>query len=265
MNSRILYLKIILIFSVLLPIRVAAYTFAPNLVTLRPVGSESSAFFRLNNKQMKAVAIEIVINECHKDIDGKIIQCKEAEEDFIVYPAQIVLMPGEEVGVQVRWIGEPDLTAERTYTIVSKQVPIPQKADEASSDSGARIKITVLINYEARIYVLPKGAKPEIVVESAIPRAQSKYAGENPAAEDASALEIICSNKGTAHKKMRAMSLILTPVDERGKPIKNKAVTLTVNDVPGLNTNLLAGGRRRFIIPWPAILPHGPINAILTE
>jgi hypothetical protein len=64
---------------------------------------------------------------------------------------------------------------------------------------------------------------------------------------------------------MKKMSFIITPVDKEGALIEKKAVTLTLKDVPSLKTNLLAGDRRLFIIPWPDNIPHGQIKVTLTE
>jgi len=124
------------------------------------------------------------------------ISGKEADDDFIIYPAQLVMVPGDEVGVQVRWIGEPALDAERAYTLVAREVPIPRKSGEESAPSvGIRVDITVLINYEVRIYVAPPGAKPKVVVESVTDRPPP--AGAGPAAS--TQLEIILANQGTTH------------------------------------------------------------------
>jgi P pilus assembly chaperone PapD len=261
-----LCLRIFLALAAVLPLRVAAYTFKPSIATLRPTGSDSSCFFKLENNEAKTSPIEITINECSKDLDGKTLQGKEAVDDFIIYPAQFVLMPGDEVGVQVRWIGEPSLKTERAYTIVAREAPMPRKADDESENDGkARVRINVLINYEGRIYVTPKGSKPDVAIESAVEQPRPAQADGISTNSEPAMLELICVNKGTAHKEMETVAFVLTPAGETSATTKKKAVILTTKDVPGLRTHLLSGDRRRFVFPRPVGLPAGPFEAGLRE
>jgi len=157
------YSHILVAVSVLLPLPALAYTVSPNLVLLRSRGAESSGFIQLENKGAKPAAVEITIHEVHKDLDGQAISGKAADDDFIIYPAQLVMVPGDEVGVQVRWIGELALDAERAYTLVAREVPIPRKSGEESEPSvGIRVDITVLMNYEVRIYVALREPSPRL-------------------------------------------------------------------------------------------------------
>ncbi len=167
MKPWILYCQILLALAVLLPLQAAAYSVAPSLVTLRSAGSGSSGFLRLENRATKPAAIQLTIHEHRKDLDGKTIRGAEADDDFIIFPAQLVMTPGDEVSVQVRWIGVPALATERAYTIVTEEVAIPRKAaGQADASAGVTIDITVLMNYEVRIYVTPPDAKAKMVVES---------------------------------------------------------------------------------------------------
>ncbi len=268
MKPWILYCQILLALAVLLPLPASAYSVTPSLLTLRTVGSGSSTFLHLANKAMKPVALEITIHEHRRDLDGKTIpiQGAEANDDFIIYPAQLVMMPGDEVSVQVRWIGEPALDSERAYTLVTREVPIPRKAaDQADDSTGARIEITVLTNYEVRIYVTPPGAKPKVVVESVAERTQAEPADEGPVGAASALLEVILANQGTARQVMTNMSLVFMPLDPAGKPLKQHAVTLAATKVPGMSSPLLAGDRRRLLIPRPAGLPAGPVRVTLSE
>ena len=264
MRSLTLSCRLLSTVAVVLPLRAGAYTVTPNLVALRPAGDESSAFLQLENKALKAAAVEITIQEHHKDIDGKTIGGKEADDDFIIYPSQLVMIPGDEIGVQLRWIGEPALSAERAYTFVTREVPIPRKAaEEPEPSTGIHVDITVLMNYEVRVYVTPPGAKPKVVVESVAERTQP--AGSGPDSAGSAQLEIILANQGTAHQAMANMALILVPLDPTGAPLTQRAVTLAARDFPAMKPHLLAGDRRRLLIPRPAGLPAGPVRVILSE
>lgn len=239
-----------------LPAQTLAYTVEPSVLKLGGSGGDSSAFLRLSNRAAKPVAIEIAINEFDRDLDGRGIVGREADEDFIVYPAQIILMPGDETSVQVRWIGEGVSNVERAFALTTREVSIPRKEQEPSDMSeGARLNVSVLTNYDVRIYVTPRGAKPNVTVEAT--NIQTQSAGN--------VLEITLANRGTAHHPLRDLSLVLMPLEPGGAGLRQSAVTLDAQDVPGMSAALLAGGRRRLLIPWPAALPAGSVRAIISE
>ena len=233
---------------------VGAYTVEPSLVSLRSSGSDSSTFFRLQNKTSKPTAIEITINEHRKDVDGNTVAGAAADDDFIVFPAQLVMVPGDEASVQVRWIGEGALPAERAYTLVTREVAVPRAMPVPEVTSGVRIGVTVLVNYEARIYVTPAGARPRLVVESV-----ADAVAEPPA------LEVVLANEGTAHQVLADANLLLVPSAPDGSQLRQQAVRLALRDLPGTRAHLLAGERRRLRIPRPASFPAGRVHVLLAQ
>src|SRR5688500_13175831 len=121
--------------SLWLPAQSFAYTVEPSVLKLGASGQDSSAFLRLSNRAAKPVAIEIAVNEFDRDLDGRGVLGPEADDDFIVYPAQVILMPGDETSVQVRWIGESVSTIERAFALTTREVAIPQK-EQQQADAG---------------------------------------------------------------------------------------------------------------------------------
>lgn len=246
--------------SLCLSVQALAYTVEPTTLRLGGSGGDSSAFLRLSNRAAKPVAVEIAINEFDRDLDGRGVLGREADDDFIIYPAQVILMPGDETNVQVRWIGEAGSKVERAFSLTTREVSIPRKDQEQSEaveagGEGARININVLTNYDVRIYVTPRGAKPKLTVEATNIRAQS----------DGNVLEVTLANQGTAHQPLRDLSLVLMPLEPGGASLRQSPVTLAARDVPGMSAALLAGGRRRLLIPWPAGLPAGSVRAVVSE
>ena len=231
-----------------------ASTLEPNLVSLRSSGSESSTFFRLQNRTSKPTAVEITINEHRKDVDGNTVAGPAADDDFIVFPAQLVMVPGDEASVQVRWIGEAALPAERAYTLVTREVAVPSAVPLPEVTSGFRIGVTVLMNYEARVYVTPAGARPRLVVKSV-----ADAVAEPPA------LEVVLANEGTAHQVLVDEYLLLAPSAPDGSPLRQQAVRVALRDLTGTRAHLLAGERRRLRIPRPASLPVGRVHVLLAQ
>lgn len=256
-------MRLWILLAVLLPLRLSAYTVSPSLLTLRTAGDGASAFVELANRSMQPVAVELTVHEHHRDLDGQGVTGKaEVGDDFIVYPSQLVLLPGDETSVQVRWIGEPAQAAERAYTLITREVPIPRTTPaEPESMEGVRLDITVLTNYAVRIYVTPPGAKPRVVVESITERAVAMDSGT----EETAQLEIILVNQGTARRSLADTPLVLLPLGPTGAPLSQKAVTLPAGSIPMLKSPVLAGERRRLLIPRPAGLPVGPVRVVLPE
>jgi P pilus assembly chaperone PapD len=155
--------------------------------------------------------------------------------------------------VQVRWIGPAALDTEHAYTVVTRQVPIPRAAADATEPAeGVHLDITVLMNYEVRVYVTPPGAKPKVVVESV---------ATVPGKADSDQLEIMLVNQGTARASLGGASLELRA--ERSLP--RNVITLPPGSLPALKTPILPGERRRLVVPRPSGLPPGPVRVSLVE
>lgn len=247
---------LLLAVSLWLPVQAPAYTVEPSVLRFGVSGGDSSAFLRVSNRAARPAAVEIVINEFGRDLDGRGVIGREADDDFIVYPAQIILMPGDETTVQVRWIGEAVKDVERAFTLTTREVPIPRKDQEQSDGGeGVRINVNVLTNYDVRLYVTPRGAKPKVTVEATRVSTQSER----------DQIEVTLANQGTAHHPMKDLSLVLMPLEPGGAALRQAPVTLAARDVSGMSAALLAGGRRRVLIPWPAGLPAGPVRVVLSS
>lgn len=236
----------------LFPAGLSAYTFSPSLITLAPYGNNSSAMYTLINTGDRIIPIDITIYELSKDIDGKTIQGMEVLDNFIVYPSQLLLKPNEKRSVQVRWVGDPSIPHEQSFTIFSREVPLPKTDAKKKKSEGATsfIFINVLMNYAGRLYVTPEDAKPEIIIDSVVTRRNELNKPE---------LVITCRNDGTRRGNLKTRRFMVTPVNKG----MGQKVELTLENVPGMASSILVNGKRRYIIPWPEEIPFGPVKVIL--
>lgn len=236
-------------------LHVWAYSFSPQLMMLTTNGDTSGGLFFLDNKNAKPVAIELSVHEHSKDLNGKGISGNAADQDFIVYPAQLILMPNEQATVQIKWVGTEPMQHERAFSVRSQQVEIPTPANQ---DKGINIGVTVLMNYEARLYVAPPSAKAALVVESVSER---RALPQEPSVSG-QVLDVILHNAGSRHADLSGLKLQLSQDSVKCKLGKN-CVQLDANTLANTKSHVLAGQRRHLVIARPSSLSDKPISIAL--
>ena len=215
-----------------------AFTLSPIVMDFAPTGREANQAFRVENDSEQRVAIQISMLKRDMELDGKEINA-DGDDDFIVHPSQILLGPKEAQTIRVKWIGDRKPTRELAYRIVAEQLPVNLAKEK---QDGARIDI--LIRYLGSIYIVHKGAKSEVVLDSA--RKPPEVKGTNQ-------LEIVLHNRGATHTVLRDLKLKLS--------VGDKTVDLGSDELKGMaGENILAGKKRRFLLPPPAGLPDGPVQ-----
>lgn len=236
-----------------------AFVFSPISVSFDPSGPGATRSFQLENDSKGDMAIEVSIATRTVNLDGKEINEKtaEIENQFLIYPPQLLLKSKEKRTVRVSWVGDKNPKSELAFRIIAEQLPVQTEKSDPKA-KGAVIKM--LLKYVGAIYITPTGAKPELVVQEA-----------KPLIDKQSSLSITIQNKGTEHKILSNLSLKLTPVsahksENLGKNTQNPAssIFLQPKQIKEISAqNLLAGATQRFTIPWPQGLPQGPVHAEL--
>lgn len=212
-----------------------AFRLVPIEMEFAPSGRGATQIFRVENDRSEPAAIEVRVMAREMSADGE-DRLTPADESFVVHPAQIVLMPGQGQSVRVQWAGEAAPAKELAFRLIAEQLPVD--LGQAPPQGG---QVRLLVRYVASVYVVPPGAKPDVQVVRAGP-AQGGM------------LEVVVANRGTAHRILREPELTL----EAG----GRRVALKGEALKGLSgENLLAGVERRFLVPWPAGVPQGPVSA----
>jgi len=221
-----------------------SYQLLPSSLTLAPNGAQANGAFRVNSTGDEPVAIEISVTERQMDLQGHEVR-PNAEDDFVIYPPQILLQPGESQTVRVTWLGDPEPGYELAYRLITEQLPIELDEPEPTV-TVPTIRIDALYNYVASLYIAPPGASPEVMLTAS---------HQTVNGEDRLFLEF--DNQGTGHQLLRGLRLALAP---QGQP--EAVMTLEPEQLPGVSgENVLAKHRRQFTLPWPEGLPIGPITA----
>lgn len=224
--------------------QVAAYDLKPIVFQLAPSGPGSAQAMMITNSHEVPIAIEVRAYGRKQLPDGE-DELTPEEDDIVIYPPQMVIQPNTSQSFKVQWVGDPAPKQELAYRIVTNQLPIKFKRQEAN---GRVADVTMKYRYEAALYVVPKGAKPSASLTSV-----TRIKEPNGTAS----LELRIRSDGTLRAILDQPSLQLTTPSGR-------SVTLAGDQVkPLAGLNVLPGVERVVRIPAPADLETGPLQGQL--
>jgi fimbrial chaperone protein len=219
-----------------------ALRLVPFIAEFSPSGPAASQTFRLENETEKPIAVQVSMVHRQVDIDGK-ETLPEADDDFVVFPPQLVLLPRESRSVRVQWIGTPKPDRELPYRIVAEQLPVELEP----GTGGGRVRL--LVRYEGAVYVVPPNVAPK-------PEVKSVESVKRPDGSPGMAVSV--QNSGSGHALLNNLRLTLTGTD-------GKAVQLETAQLEGMaGENVLAGATRKFVLPWPKGLTPGAVKATIS-
>ena len=215
-----------------------AFKLSPIVMDFAPSGREANQSFRVENDSEQRVAIQISMLKRDMELDGKEIN-SDGDNDFIVHPTQILLEPKSTQTIRIKWIGERNSDKELAYRIVAEQLPVNLTKEK---QTGA--KIDILVRYLGSVYIVPKGAKSEVVLDSI----------SEQQANETNQLIMVLHNRGSTHTVLR---------DLRFKfQAGGKTIELGPEELKGIaGENILAGKKRQFTLPRPVGLPNGAVKA----
>lgn len=231
-------------FLVLLGVQPAfAFKLLPISRTFAPTGSAATQSYQVVNDSDERLAVQISTVKRQMDLAGK-ESYQPADDDFLVYPPQILLEPQKTQTVRVTWLGDPQPAKELAYRIIAEQMPINlEKPKDNQTQPVGQVK--VLLRYLGSIYIRPANVKPDVVLETAEPQKATNSTNE---------LAISFNNRGTARAVLKNLKLHLTG--------QGKTVDLQPEQLKEINNAvILAGNKRRFVMPWPNNLPVGSVTA----
>ncbi|AFZ03978.1 molecular chaperone [Calothrix sp. PCC 6303] len=221
-----------------------AFQLLPMSRTFTPSGTGATQSYQIVNDKKEALAVEVSIVQRKMDIDG-VETYSDADDNFLIYPPQILLKPGEKQTVRVTWLGEANLSQEQTFRLVAQQVPVELNASQ-NNQATTSGQVKILMRYMGSIFVRPVNIKQKVVLESI------KQQNNNKGQEE---LVIILQNQGSGRAILKEPKLSVktsasnTPIALNSEQLK-----------PINNTVILAGNKRRFVIPKPSNLANGEIS-----
>jgi fimbrial chaperone protein len=220
----------------------SAFTFEPISQDFAPSGPGSVRSFRLENEGPDPVAVRVSVLTREVDAEGRESNAP-ADNLFVVYPSRAVLSPGSAQAVRVQWKGPADLKVELPYRILVEQLPV-----DFGSPQKQKGSIRVLFRYLGAAYIVPAGARPEVVVQSVTAASDSE--GRRGAA-------VVLSNRGSAHAILAELTLTVSG----GAGSAREEKTFGPEELPGLTgENVLAGTSRGRFLPLPEGFPMDDLH-----
>jgi fimbrial chaperone protein len=224
------------------------------ITILEPGAKKTSAVVTVKHEGnvQAPVAVELKITSREIDMNGEVVHAEDkSSENFVLYPSQIILLPGDIQRVQIQWVGDSLPSRETAYGLIAQEAPI--KLDDQNKERATpQGMVTVLTKYEAIVVLRPAGTRPDVVAESAKPETANG---------NETKLILVLHNKGTALQKLKGMKLQVTPLNSNGQMIVGRSISykpeLTADQT---KHSLFAGYRRRFELPWPSGLSVGPVR-----
>ncbi len=216
-----------------------AYRVVPLTLELEPSGRGSQGQFRVINDTESPVALQVTIQKRESAADGSDVLSPPEDGQFVLFPPQMVLRPGQSQAVRVQWRGDAAPKGELAFRIITEQLPINLQRER---QGGAQV--TLLLRYEGTLYVSPAGATPNVAVDGAEPTTDDK--GEQR-------LKVTVSNRGTRHAILGNLKLSVTA--------GGQSVTMNPEELDGMTgANVLAGATREFSVAWPKALAVGAVQ-----
>ena len=131
---------------------------------------------------------------------------------------------------------------EQAYRLITEQLPINLQTEEATPN-GIQVGITALYRYVASVYVTPREAASDVMLDAT-----------HEMRNGSDALVLSFDNQGTAHQLLNDLTLALETDGNR--------VELGSEQLQGVTGEIvLAQHQREFVLPWPEALPIGDVEA----
>ena len=202
-----------------------AFTLEPMSATLEPKGFGAAKTFRLDNESSNKIAFQITMATREMDEEGK-ENLEPVTNLFTLFPPQGIIDPGQSQNVRLVWRGTSSPTNELCYRIIAEELPV-----NFSLEKG-KAQIKILIRYQGTVYIRPRGAKPDLKVQSLSQTPTNVWL-------------LTIANAGSAHENLMNPRLTLT--DSSGQ--QTVITTNYIGNIEG--ENVLPHHTRTFVVTLP--------------
>lgn len=159
--------KWLILALLLVPVSVFSWSVSPSNYTIEEGGNPYYYLTISARNITEAIPIEIYAAKRMIDKSGK-NTWERIDDKFFIYPSICVVSPGGIQKVRVFWKGGfKDMKQEEAYRIIVESLPVAIKENKIrDADKGIRVGLQVLKTYVTSLFILPKNAKPNPLLQS---------------------------------------------------------------------------------------------------
>lgn len=214
---------------------------SPMILEVTPTGRTSIARVELAHTGDSEFPVEVQMFRGEISETGE-LKLTPADEDFLVFPAQVVVPARSQQVFRVQYIGEPELVTSENYYMQIRQIPV----DLATGQS----QVQVVVNYNILVNVIPQDTRPEAVIESIRPVVR----------ENVNGIEVRVKNSGTRYFTAGTLPWRITGTAEDGTAVDIRLPPTEISKLIGVGV-ITPGRARIFFIPTEKPLVEGSIQA----
>lgn len=133
-----------------------AYRVQPMSYDLSPSGAGTQQTLRIENTRDFPLTLEILAYSIEFDDTGAETY-ESAEDDFLIFPPQMIIEPGASQAIRVQYVGDPALDVSKSYRIRVEQIPV----NVTGGGSGA---IGMAVSFSTLANVVPNNEAPAMTV-----------------------------------------------------------------------------------------------------
>lgn len=202
---------------------------SPMVVNLEPIGRASIGRVEVGNTSQTDMPIEARMFRGEISETGD-LDLTPADDDFIVFPAQVAIPPNGQQVFRLQYVGNPELAQSEIYYLSVRQIPVVLKPGVPT--------VQIVSNFNVLVNVLPRDTRSEPVVDWAKPVVRDSVAG----------VEVRLSNKGTRAFSASALAWRIEGVRPDGTPAFTKPSQQELSEAIGVGV-VAPGKSRIFFIP----------------
>lgn len=245
-SGAFLFAYVAIALAAFMPTVAEASRVSPMIVEMEPTGRRSVARIELTSESPRDIAYEVQMMRGDISPEGE-LSLEPADEEFVVFPPQVVVEARSQQVFRVQYVGEEALSQSQVYYLAIRQVPV-------EFDPGVN-QVQVVVNFNVLINVVPEDAAPVAAVREAS-YIEREVPSETPSAEGEEAappatekgILVSLANDGNRYFFAGRSSWKIT-----GETVDGEPFSLTLDDHQGsrvFGTGVVAPGKNRiFFIP----------------
>lgn len=243
-------------FLTLINCKAHCLTVNPIELYFTPEGTENTQSIKLANPSKEPIAVQLKAYTRKHTPDGK--EQRIITDDFLIYPPQTILKPGETKTARLTWLGRKasvkkskketkiirtkKIDKELPYRLKVTQLPVDVKEEKKPKKTGVKM----IYQYVASLYVRERGFKPEL-----------KLIAARRIKDDLTELTI--ENTGKQHTLLKYYDI----KQKQNKKAIYKRIENLSDEI--LTTNILAGSIRKIQLTVNKNFPGGSSSFVLEK